>query len=276
MSYPTTTFVNLNIFNDTNKNMLCRREFDFPGGILRPNSRGVNVICNRAEYSVSNVAMYYNNEDIIYTIRQAGNPNNILNTYTLKKGFYNSIREMLAEINLNIATVGEYRLNGDKIEYKSVTPDTETPTRFLFLPYRLYYLLEGFDYDVYTAPDGEKQYIIYEKGTAWRTQEYSTTSRFYNRKSIRVCCYNLYAKTHIENSNLKGYDHTALLTDQVLLEGRDKLIYIPTQYRKITLNNINELSRFTIAVEVEYANGAIFPLELAPGTYFSALLSFEE
>ena len=272
----TITYINLNIFNDTKKNKQCRQEFTFPGGILRPNSKGVTVTCCRAEYPLSNVPMYYNHSDIVYTIRQAGSPTTILNTYTLKAGFYNSIREMLNEINLNISTIGEFRYISDKIEYRSAIPDSQTPSIFLFLPFELYHLLEGFEYDIYTDSNGEKFYIIYEKGTSWRSQEYETVSRFYNRKSIRVSCFNMYAKTHIENSNTKGYDHTSILTDQVLMEGRDKLVYIPTQFRKITINNINELSNFIISVDVEYANGSIFPLELAPGTYFSTLLSFED
>ena len=270
------TYVNLNIFNDTTFNKTCKHDFNFPGGILSGRKAGssVNVICNRADYPLSNVAMYYNPRDIAYTIRQAGSPTTVLEKHIFPKGFYNSIRDVLNSINTNIASVGQFRYT-DKIEYKSVTDEASNPTKFLYLPYRLYHLLDGFQYDKYTDKEG-LWYIMYEKGTAWRAQEYDTSDRFYNRKAIRVNAQSMYNKTHIENSNTTGYTHSSLLTDQVVLSGRDRQIYIPNQFRKITLTNINELMSFTISVEVEYADGSTFPLELAPGTYFSTLLSFEE
>jgi hypothetical protein len=265
---------NLDIINNSDKTLKCSQKFDFPQGLLEGPSKHYKVICAKADYDLSDVPMYYNPENIEFTIRESGHPENILSTFVLEKGFYNSVQELLARINFFISSVGVYQYNTDtnKLEYKYVGDNTKS----VYLPYKLYHLLEGFDYSKVNI-NGKIFFVNHEKSTEFVSQYYSTVDRFYNRSSIKVYAYGLTQKPHFQNSNIIGYHMNELLTDQVLAgEIHGRLIYIPTQFREIELTGMGNIYSFSIQVKVEYIDGSEFEIDIAPGARFSTLLLFDK
>jgi hypothetical protein len=269
-------YVNLDIYNNGDANIPCSQEFKFPGGILHTDNSLQNkhtVTCLKASYDQSSIPMMFNSTDIEFSIRPAGDPTTVTSSFTFKKGYYYTISEILDQINGHISSIGQFEYDSisEKIKYKSAIDEATNPTEVLHLPYRLKKLFDGFDYDFVSSTN---TYVILEKGTSFRYQEFSTIDRFYNRKSIRVLSSNLGQKTFITNDNLTGYDHSILLTDQILSTGRDRLYYIPTQYREISLENNNRIYSLRISVEVEFSDGSKMELQLSPGSYFSISLLF--
>ena len=272
-------YINLRIRNTSDSVRHCQNQFVFPGGILPEEKGKYMVICCRADYNMSGVPMFHNPKDMKFSIRQAGNPNAIVSSHTIPQGFYNTIRDVLNPLNIVLAgtDIGEFRYNSssDMIEFKA---DVENPTKVLYMDRALHGLLDGFDYDLYDAYNGI--YSLHEKSLTWTPQEFSTASRFYNRETIRVRANGLNHKTHIESTSdgtSTSYDHSTILTDQVLLgTTRDRLIYIPTQFRKIELQGNDRIYAFTVSVDILFADGTVIPLELPPNTYFSCLLLFTD
>lgn len=271
-------YVNLDIYNNGVTNKICKQDFKFPGGVLKEENSPFNkhtVTCLKASYDQSSIPMMKLTNDISFSIRLAGDPNNIIQIYKIRAGYYYTISEFLEQINPHISTIGNFQYDSiaEKIQYKSAIDPSENPINVLHFPYSLKKLFDGFNYDYVKEKD---TYVILEKSNEYIYQEFSTIDRFYNRKSIRVLATNLGQNSFITNDNLTGYNHSNLLTDQILSTGRDRLYYIPSQYREVSLENNDRIYSFTISIEVEFADGTRDDLILNPGSYFSCSLLFKK
>jgi hypothetical protein len=271
-------YVNLDIYNNGVTNKICKQDFKFPGGVLKEENSPFSkhtVTCLKASYDQSSIPMMKLTNDILFSIRKAGDPNNIIQIYKIKAGYYYTISEFLEQINPHISAIGNFKYDSitEKIQYKSAIDPIENPINVLHFPYILKKLFDGFNYDYVKEKD---TYVILEKSNEYVYQEFSTIDRFYNRKSIRVLATNLGQNSFITNDNLSGYNHSNLLTDQILSTGRDRLYYIPSQYREVTLENNDRIYSFTISIEVEFSDGTRDDLILNPGSYFSCSLLFKK
>jgi hypothetical protein len=263
-------YVNLDIYNNTDHDIICEKTFTFPQGILPQWDDNSYLICEKADYSLTSVPMFYASKDMEIYKTEAGNPSNIIQTYTVyPKGFYYNISEMIDKMNsITASDIGSFKYNitTEKIEFKSIS---ENPTVKIHFSYELYKLFEGFDYVQF-----QNTFILENKELEFIPQEFSTTDRFYNRKSIRIFAENLGHQAHIENDNISGFNTSDLLSDQILTSGRDRLFYIPSQYRKIKLQQNSRINSFKLKVYVQYSNGEMFPLKISPGAFFSTLINF--
>ena len=268
-----TTHCKLDIFNNTKSEIQASATFSFPNPIL-PIDTKHKVIVTRADYSVNSLPIHYCDDDVTYTLRAVNNPTTILQTFTFRKGFYKSIREILNEINNNISLeIGLFKYNTNTGKLTFISKKGAAATHALYFPYYLKNLFDFFNWDSYN-----EFFVLHEKDTANDTpQEFSTIDRFFNRKAIRIEAVGLGAKSHIQNDTIQGYSSSTLLTDQVLLGNTtDRLVYIPSQFREIELLNNDRINSITINVSVEWANGKITPLTLSPDSYVNILLMFQK
>lgn len=266
-------YVNFDIVNNTDKDMECRHSFPFNYNFLKGSTNDFNLKIGRADYCLNNMPIFYLDRDIEFKIDNPSDKSKSKDCI-LPKGFYSSIMQLINVINNYISfDVGQFTYNTslNKIQYKV----KEYPSNFkLIFPTFLKKLFDGFNY--ISNLDNTFHEIV-EKSTNYMAQEYSTTDRFSNMKSIKVYA-NIGQQPHIEASNVSGPVDTFLLSDQVITatDSLNRLIYIPTQYRTINLTSYNALQSIELYVQIEYANLKRFPLTLAPGNYFNTLLIFEK
>ena len=140
-------YVNLDIVNNTDKDMECRHSFPFNYNFLKDPTNDYNLKIGRADYCLNNMPIYYLDRDIEFKIDNEVDKSKSKDC-KLPKGFYSSIGEIIKVINNHIGfDVGLFNYNSslNKIEYKVLS----NPNDFkLIFPTFLKKLFDGFNYIV--------------------------------------------------------------------------------------------------------------------------------
>jgi hypothetical protein len=213
----------------------------------------------------------YINEPIAFHTVETENYSNVIGTFTIPKGFYDSIDQFLKVINNAItADVGTFIKNENNISFKSKgSTGSVVSSVTLRIGSRLKRLLDGFKY----TQQGNYFYLQVTPNSNPVIQDFVTIERFYNRKAIRVYVNELNQAQFIENDNVTGY-HGSNLLISVPIYNDVKRSFNPTHLQTHKLLGDSRIYSIAMHVSVEYMDGSEFPLTISPQSYFGIQLLF--